>query len=623
MDGLRAVAVLPVVLFHAGLDTVSGGFAGVDVFFVISGFLITRLLRDEMAAGRLSLLRFYERRARRLLPALLPVLAFALAGAAWLYLPTDFRPVPRSAAAALGFSANILFWWEAGYFDAPSQVKPLLNLWSLAVEEQFYLLFPPLLVLLQRNAPRGTAPALAVGALLSFLGGAVWTGQDPSAAFFLVPARAWELLAGALLALAAPRLAPGPAREAAAAGGLMLIGATFLLATERTPWPGVAALGPVLGAVLVIGAGEGTRTGRLLSLPPALLVGRLSYSLYLWHWPLLVFARYWKTGPLSFGETAAVLFLSVLLAFLSWRFVERPFRYPPGHPRHVARRPLLSAAAGAGGMLLAVAGLLWTSNGWPSRFPAEVVRLDGYAGSFDRRARACGGTLGRCVYGAPAPPSFAVWSDSQGQQLLPVLGEWGRGRGTAVLQLTFPGCAPALGAFSGERPGCGRFNARALERLAADPKIRAVLLAANLDNDRYRHSTVFRRGFAGVVERLQHAGKRVVLVYPHPVQQGSPPRVIARRAMQDRSVSDYGVSRADFLRRNAGLFAFLDRVGGPATIRVRPHLALCATGRCAPYHQGEVLWVDGAHLSNEGVQFISQPLFAAAERALSPPALRR
>ena len=327
IDGLRAVAVLPVIAFHAMPEMVTGGFLGVDVFFVISGYLITGLLAADLQAGRFSLLRFYERRARRILPALIAVLLATLPFAWGWMLPGQLEEHGRALIAVAGFYSNIHYWMQDGYFARASELKPLLHSWSLAVEEQYYLFFPLALAFFWRRWPALVRPLLALGLLLSLALAHLLAGQHPRAAFFLLPSRAWELLAGALAALWLMR-APHPRQNGpAAALGLGMILAAFALIDRHDRIPGLPALLPVLGTVLVIlFAGPRTWAGRLLSRPLPVGLGLISYSAYLWHQPVFAFARMRAFAPIPAAGYLALAALSLALAWLSWRFVERPFR---------------------------------------------------------------------------------------------------------------------------------------------------------------------------------------------------------------------------------------------------------------------------------------------------------
>ncbi|GAB4549132.1 MAG: hypothetical protein Fur002_26250 [Anaerolineales bacterium] len=347
IDGLRAIAVLAVILNHADVPLFSGGYVGVDIFFVISGYLITGIIARELTQGEFSLARFYERRVRRIFPALFAVLLFTTLAGALLYNAENFSDYGRSVIAATFFFSNVHFWKEVGYFDAPAQLKPLLHTWSLAVEEQFYIFFPLLMAALARFAKRKTVWALSALALASFAYSVyqVYFG-DPSAAFYLPQTRIWELLIGCLLALFVDRLSAGiGVKNALSFLGLAFIFAPILFYSENTPFPGVAAAAPVMGAALILFSGANAQplVNRLLSAPPMVFIGKISYSLYLWHWGFFIFAKYYLIQPLSALQTAWLLFAALAVSSLSWKWIEQPFRHTANAPRSV----LFRYAAGA------------------------------------------------------------------------------------------------------------------------------------------------------------------------------------------------------------------------------------------------------------------------------------
>ncbi len=361
IDGLRSFAVVPVILQHAGFSAFSGGFSGVDVFFVISGYLITTIIISELAEGTYSTANFYKRRARRILPALFFILA-ASAPFAWMWLPaSEIQAFGRSVVAAIFFSSNI-FFWRTGLGPGIDNI-PLVHTWSLAVEEQFYIFFPLLLLALWRF---GRSRVLLTMILLfaCSLAIAQWgTQTKPVAAYFLLPTRAWELLIGSFAAFyLTGRTTPipqSPFAQAASSLGLALICYTVFAFGEHTPFPGYHALVPTLGAALVIlFAVKGTLAHTILSLRPCVWIGLVSYSAYLWHQPVLVFARKKLGMDLSPEVAAALCVLTFALAYLSWRFVEQPFRQggrfsgspagraKPSRPEH---RRTVSAESPSGG----------------------------------------------------------------------------------------------------------------------------------------------------------------------------------------------------------------------------------------------------------------------------------
>ena len=360
IDGLRAVAVLAVLGFHAFPNFIRGGFVGVDVFFVISGYLITGLLLPEAANPDFRLRDFYARRIRRIFPALTAVLAAVLAVAWYLLLAQEFRQLGKHIVAGAGFASNLALWSEAGYFDTAANLKPLLHLWSLGIEEQFYAVFPLVLLACWRRQA-GIAPVVGSVMLISFLLNVEATGRDPVAAFYAPWTRMWELLAGALLAQQQFARRPLDSADSAFAGstspyrlgrslaslaGLLMIAAPMLVFNSSYAFPGWWALLPVAGTALVISAGPAALPNRhLLAARPLVWVGLISYPLYLWHWPIL------KLYLITFGElvTASerlfLIFTSFVLAWLTFRFVEVPIRTRP------------PTRAMVGGLMVAMAGV--------------------------------------------------------------------------------------------------------------------------------------------------------------------------------------------------------------------------------------------------------------------------
>ena len=328
--GLRALAVLPVILFHAGFEWFSGGFVGVDVFFVISGYLITTIIISEMAEGKFSIVNFYERRARRILPALFFVMAACLPFA-WLWLaPNDLKDFGQSLVAVSIFSSNILFWLESGYFDTAAELKPLLHTWSLAVEEQYYILFPVFLMLTWRLGIKWVLVLLSVVFLLS-LGVAQWGAYNkPSPTFFLLPTRGWELLVGVFAAFYLKyntQLKSHILNQALSLLGFGMIVYSIIAFDETTPFPSSYTLIPTIGTGLIIlCAVPKTYIYKLLSLKFFVGIGLISYSAYLWHQPLLAFARHRLLGDVSEVILITLCLTSLVMAWFSWRFVETPFR---------------------------------------------------------------------------------------------------------------------------------------------------------------------------------------------------------------------------------------------------------------------------------------------------------
>ena len=383
IDGLRAVAVIPVILFHAGFSIFSGGFVGVDVFFVISGYLITTIILTEKERGTFSLVNFYERRARRILPALFLVMLVSLPFA-WLWLvPTQLKDFSASLIGVSTFSSNILFWHETGYWETAAELKPLLHTWSLAVEEQYYVIFPLYLMLMWRLRKRWILSSLMVIAAISLIAAQWGTYNDPSATFFLLHTRAWELAIGACLAFyflyrkqtISTLLSHKPINETFSLIGLIMIVYAVFAFDDAVPFPGVYALIPTVGSGLIIlFSSQQTLVGRLLGTKLLVGIGLISYSAYLWHYPLFAFARNRSISKPSEILYLALAVLSIALAYFSWRYIEKPFRKKGG----LSTQTVFTFAT-VGTAFFIVTGLVGhIAGGFESRFKAEQSILDSF-----------------------------------------------------------------------------------------------------------------------------------------------------------------------------------------------------------------------------------------------------
>jgi peptidoglycan/LPS O-acetylase OafA/YrhL len=406
IDGLRAVAVVSVVIFHLGAGHLMGGFVGVDVFFVISGYLISAIIFSEIADSRFSILGFYERRIRRIFPALFGMLLIFTAAASFFLLPTELVDYAKSLFAAVLSSSNFYFWQHSGYFDMPES-NPLLHTWSLAVEEQFYILFPLCLVIIRRFFPQRLRIAVVVLFFASLIASIIMVHTAPVSAFYMPYTRAWELLLGTMVSQGIfPRLHSSILRNLATLTGMGLILYPVFFYSPKTSFPGIAALPPCIGSALIIGAGEfGTSViGKLLSWRPVVFVGLISYSLYLWHWPVIVLHSMGFSVTLNdllphrlatvipafrFDMWMEIVF-SFVLAILSWRFVERPFR---SRPLRIRRRPLFVMSAAVMAVLIAISITLISAQGFPGRFSPQAVKVASFLGKHSTLDR---GQVGAC-----------------------------------------------------------------------------------------------------------------------------------------------------------------------------------------------------------------------------------
>ncbi|RVU85969.1 acyltransferase [Leucothrix sargassi] len=367
IDGLRALAVVPVVLFHAGVAGFSGGFVGVDIFFVISGYLITSIILNEQQKSSFTLASFYERRARRILPALMFVVLASVLAAWYLLLPTELVDYGKSLMSVGVFASNILFWQQSDYFAATSDFIPLLHTWSLAVEEQFYLVFPLFMMATIAWLARSRVWVLAALAVLSLLY-CEWAWRHaPEANFFLAPSRAWELIAGVLCAfyLQKQQSLSMNVKQLGSLLGLALTLYSIFFFTKAVPFPSLYALAPVVGtALIIVFAERDTLVGRLLSFPAFVGIGLVSYSAYLWHQPLFVFSRINSYEELSTTTLLGLSVLSFVLAYISWRWVEKPFR----NRQWLSQKQVLWMAAACSVVLIGLGAVLVIGEGFEYRF---------------------------------------------------------------------------------------------------------------------------------------------------------------------------------------------------------------------------------------------------------------
>ncbi|WP_299841270.1 acyltransferase family protein [uncultured Jannaschia sp.] len=453
IDGLRTVAIAPVVLFHADVALFSGGFTGVDIFFVISGFLITSLIVEEIAEDRFTIWNFYKRRFLRILPAYLVVIAAVVAASWFVLFPEETRALGRSVAAASLFVSNFYFWQSSDYFAPDVATAPLLHTWTLAVEEQYYLLLPLFLLLVARFLGRRYVVPIIVVSVLSF-GLSVWGAvRYDSATFYLLPTRAWEFGLGSLAAVAG--LADRGSARMRVTGALLgtaLVAWSIFGLDEHATFPGANAIYPALGAMLLIACAEGTPVGRVLSTRLVVAIGRISYSLYLWHWPIIVFWKLRIDPALDVRDVAAICALSLLAAGLSYVFVEEPFR-----GRSMRLRPAFAVNATAlGGLALAAGlggGLVVGAEGWGGH-SAEVRRIASYVDyRTDLEVHPClihARVPGQdrafdpetCLPADPTRPTLLVMGDSHAEHLMPAIEE-----ALPDLNLQFAastGCTPTI-----------------------------------------------------------------------------------------------------------------------------------------------------------------------------------
>ena len=618
IDGLRAIAVMAVVAYHAAPRLLPGGYVGVDVFFVISGFLISGLILAEIGRGSFSFLDFYRRRARRILPALVVVIATTWLGGLFLLRPHQFAELGAHILAASVFGSNVLLTVQTGYFEAAADTKPLLHLWSLAIEEQFYLIWPVMLLLACKYR-LNIAVACCLILVVSFASSAVSLAAHPAWAFYGLPGRAWELAIGALLAL--PRgseFVPRSMHSAAAAAGLFLIVMSMLWLSDASPYPGWRALPPTLGTALLIFAGSHSLVGRLLSARPMVAVGLISYPLYLWHWPLLAFTRaaHMQLTPLI---AAAEVTLAALLAWLTYRTIEIPIR--TGTSMTFKRY----APAGLV-VLLIVAGMVGAGTRWSDglafRLDGEVKKLDSFAFDYNQAYRS-----GTCLLGADqdngdfasdcveatGAPLVLLWGDSHAAHLYPGL----KALQTALpffalAQLTASACPPIIDIDIAARPHCRRINSFISGEVGKlRPKV--AVLAASWWGYPDVDLTELRRN----VDKLHGDGvDRVIMVGPVPVWNPSLPAALLDYHAKNSDIPD---------RMDAGLTRMTDidnRLRAMAAqwgaVYFSALDAMCDAAGCLTRTSADIrdltAW-DSAHLTLAGSRFLvgEMPLLEAIQ----------
>jgi peptidoglycan/LPS O-acetylase OafA/YrhL len=605
IDGLRALAVVAVVAFHASPHAMPGGFVGVDVFFVISGYLITGLIVSNLEAGRFSFAEFYARRFRRLVPALVVVLLSTWLLGWFLLLPEELSYLGKHIVAGATFTANLVLAREAAsYFDYTAELKPLLHLWSLGVEEQFYLIWPALLVVTFRYSfriPIIIAGLLAASLLLNLTYGVL----HAETAFYLLPTRFWELLLGAAL-IFVERATP-PVRswsvafpDAKAGAGLVLIIASSFLINQNDIYPGWLALIPTIGALLLISAGQDAwLNNTVLSARPVVLVGLISYPLYLWHWPLLSFARLLGT---SREIRVGVVIVSILLAWITYVLVEQPIR-----TIRINKQMRSRAVLGFCGVLAVVASIGWvtlSNDGFVERLPPEARAL----GVYDLNKWGAEMRVGTCFIAPEQGPSafdsrcgtvandsgerVLLWGDSHAAHLYPGLVSLLKDRKAHLSEYTASACPPLIDTDTGKNPNCGRVNEFVISQM---PMLRPdlVIMAA-----RWGQYDLSRLG--NTIARLRATGvANIVLVGPVPEWEGTPRNDVLRsylhtKAFPERTAALLQPELDEQLARSA------------ANLRIAyisAYKALCKSVKCIVFWHGQPTVFDKAHFTAEGSKY--------------------
>jgi len=639
-----------VVGFHAFPTVVRGGFAGVDIFFVISGFLISGIIFSALERGSFSFIDFYARRIRRIFPSLIVVLLFA-AAFGWLFLlPDELTQLGENIAGSGVFANNFLLWADSGYFDTTASQKPLLHLWSLGIEEQFYLSYPLLVWLIWRRSFALTV--LLTLFVVSLALNAVLIEGFPYATFYSPLTRAWELLIGCLLAYASTQALPfGPSRlskavmgridnwvwvpaqrrhDTAATLGVVLIVGTLVFVNKESAYPGLWALLPTLGAACLIAAGGNAWiNNRVLGHPSLLFLGLISYPLYLWHWVLLSFANIVTSGNVGANLRVFLVLLSVLLAWITYRAIERPIRTGAwGIPKTIGLGVAMTS--------IALAGLgMYLTQGAPSRFsPDDLMRLQDVTdfGPADDETncpselRATALQTGFCRGSSAKPATAVIWGDSHAERVFEGVANLEDTR--SWLLLGAPSCPPVIGieVSEADRLNCKEIDNEVAKYIARNAQIDTVVMTfANYTEDDYAADAVadpipvtiaapgiptmnkvdaFALGLGGAVTALQSKGKRVVIVIDNPELPFFPKQCLSRPFVTPR---DCFVSRAEIDRRQHNARAIINSVAKdrPGVMLFDPLELFCDEKTCEPIKNGVMLYFDSHHLSQRGAEKVA------------------
>lgn len=584
VDGLRALAVLPVLFFHAELGF-PGGFVGVDIFFVISGFLIGSLVLSEVQSGTFRMMDFWERRVRRIFPALaVVVIATFLAGAIWM-VPQHFAELGQSIISQPLLVANFYFWKQSGYFETAAEFQPLLHTWSLAVEEQFYLFFPLVMIFFMRWGIKMVRTAVVVFIAGSLAWSIYGSARYPDVSFFLIPSRIWELDLGVMLALLPKRKEANPLLDNLLGwSGIVAIACAVFFYDVNTTFPGYAAALPCLGAVLLIFSNSHSpnSTGRLLGTAPLVFIGKISYSLYLWHWPVIVFLKYTLITEVSSAHLAGALALSFVLACVSWKYVEVPFR----QKSLCGKRKQLFAVAGALSVLFVIAGtVLYKTDGIPGRFPEAVSRHKRIPSPFDNIARLNQlvetGNL-PAVGGDPESVSkkMVLWGDSHAMCLLPSFDKLGKDHQVAIYAAVEPGICPIAETYSAGDAHDNLDPGSSVLKFVEANDIKQVLMISRWDvyvfgmpgGDKGRllcdaeirsktpgeSARLFVKYLRKSVTRLNEMGVSVSLMRDVGMQPRSVPETVAQAASRGMDLNSFAVNASGIRERGKPINRLID-----------------------------------------------------------------
>jgi peptidoglycan/LPS O-acetylase OafA/YrhL len=628
VDGLRALAVIPVILFHAGFDRFSGGFVGVDVFFVISGYLITTIILSELEQGTFSLINFYERRARRILPPLFLVMLVSLPFA-WIWLiPAHLKDYSQSLAAVSAFVSNILFWREGGYWGTADELKPFLHTWSLAVEEQYYVLFPLFLMMMWQVRKRWMLGSFVLIAAVSLIV-AQWGAYNyPAATFFLLPTRGWELAIGASIAfyflhkkgttrtLQSHKLID----ETLNLVGLLMIGYAVFAFDGTIPFPGFYALVPTIGTgLIIVFSSPQTLVGQLLGTKLLVGIGLISYSAYLWHYPLMAFARHRSLTEPSSLQLAVLAVLSFPLAYLSWRYVERLFRKKGG----VSRKAIFTFAVTGSVAFISVGFAGYATNGFEGRATASGITFQ----SLTDKLKANYGLSESCNGSFPLSPDcrtgdepeVLVWGDSLAMHL--VQGIIASNPDVKLIQMTKSVCGPFFDVAPVNMPkhpvswarGCLEFTANVRDWLQNNSTVRYAVVSSPFHTYLSENTALlFRSGdlvaassklvaqeFERTLSELKAMGITPIIFSPTPTNNNDLGQCLARASWTGLDLDKCNFRVDEIPQQFVDVYSFLEIIAENYHV-VRLDDLVCDAAMCKTHIGSTFLYRDRRHLSHEG-----------------------
>ena len=629
IDGLRALAVIPVILFHAGFDFFSGGFIGVDIFFVISGYLITSIIISEKEKkGFFSLINFYERRARRILPALFLVMAASIPFAYLLFVPPDMKDFSQSLFATATFLSNFLFFSESGYFDTATELKPLLHTWSLAVEEQYYILFPLILLSTWKLKRKWVVVILAIVALSSLLL-AQWTSDiAPKAAFYLLPTRFWELLIGSFIAFYFSTKKSIKGNQFFSLLGFILILYSIFIFNEHTQFPSFYTLLPTLGtALIIIFTSSKTLIYKILSNKIIVGIGLISYSAYLWHFPLLAFAKYKSFEPLNLYTIIIIIIITFILAYLTWKYVETPTRCVNKFNRK--RLVYFSVLGSVAFIMLGIYGHI--SKGLEYRGEFSKLYPIKYLSTSGCRNNAL--YEGLCIRGGTKEPEIALIGDSHASAISNQLELALKTSNRSFLLSTSGKCAPLIDfiIINKNKDNCINSRKEAFSKIITNKEIKTVVLYAEWaiytkgyrDNDRPRlmsyksnnatsefdNPRIFKEAIRSTINQLLAANKHIVIIESTPEFHVRVYDNYAKAKHLNLSINDITISTSEYNERNKEVQSIFGQLNNVSFIRTKK--LFCNKEVCSGVSADKnILFSDSNHVTEYGAKRIIDQLIA-------------